>query len=59
MLQKRIICQKCEYYFVTWESNQPHGCNAYGFKSKAIPSVVVKNSSGQQCHFFKQKEKNN
>ena len=59
MLEKRIICQKCEHYFVTWQSNQPHGCNAYGFKSKTIPSVVVKNSSGKQCHFFNLKQKNN
>lgn len=48
----RIICQKCKYYFVTWEPNKPHGCNAYGFKSKIIPSNVVKNSSSQDCNFY-------
>ncbi|MGZ5207625.1 MAG: uracil-DNA glycosylase [Sulfuricurvum sp.] len=52
---QKIICQKCTYYFVTWEANQPHGCKAYGFKSKAIPSQVVLSSSGKPCNFFELK----
>lgn len=55
----RIICQKCVHYYVTWEPSRPHGCRAYGFKSKFLPSVVVKNSSGSECNFFKQKNNNN
>ncbi|RXJ99890.1 uracil-DNA glycosylase [Arcobacter sp. CECT 8989] len=51
----RIVCQKCIHYFVTWQQNKPHGCKAYGFKSKIIPSVVVKNSSGLPCSFFQLK----
>lgn len=51
----RIYCQKCIHYFVTWEPQKPHGCNAYGFKSKIIPSQVVKNSSGAECSLFKLK----
>jgi len=54
-MQKRIVCQRCINYFVTWEPNKPHGCKVYGFKSKTIPSVVVKNSSGDDCNFFQQK----
>jgi len=46
---QKIICQKCIYYFVTWEANQPHGCKAYGFKAKMIPSMVVQSSSGAPC----------
>ena len=56
-MQNRIICQKCIYYFVTWETNQPHGCKSYGFKSKYLPSIVVKNSSGHACNFFVEKNK--
>jgi hypothetical protein len=51
-MNNRIICQKCLYYFVTWEPNKPHGCKAYGFKSQTIPSMVVKNSSGHPCNFY-------
>ncbi|MGM0519706.1 MAG: uracil-DNA glycosylase [Campylobacterota bacterium] len=54
-MKMRIICQKCVYYYVTWEKQNPHGCKAYGFKSKLIPSRVVKNSSGHDCNFYVQK----
>jgi len=50
-MNTRIICQKCTYYYVTWQTNQPHGCKAYGFKSKQIPSIVVRQSSGTACIF--------
>jgi len=53
--KKRIICQRCQYYYVTWQSNQPHGCKAYGFKSKQLPSIVVKQSSGSVCNFYSKK----
>ncbi|MDX9813612.1 MAG: uracil-DNA glycosylase [Sulfurimonas sp.] len=52
---KRVNCFKCEYYFVTWEASRPHGCKAYGFKSKIIPSMVVFQSSGTPCSLFKPK----
>jgi len=58
MCKERIICQKCIYYYVTWEKNQPHGCNAYGFKSQLIPSVLVKRTSKLDCNFYdKSKQK--
>ncbi|XPV70302.1 MAG: uracil-DNA glycosylase [Halarcobacter sp.] len=56
-MTQRIVCQRCIYYFVTWQPMKPHGCKAYGFKSKQLPSVVVKNSSGIDCTFFQQKNK--
>ncbi|WP_345980563.1 uracil-DNA glycosylase [Sulfurimonas sp. HSL3-2] len=49
---QRINCRRCAYYYVTWNAAQPHGCKAYGFKSKMIPSLVVKQSSGADCSFF-------
>lgn len=51
-MENRVVCQKCVYYFVTWEANQPHGCKAYGFKSFFVPSVTVKRASGVECNFF-------
>ena len=51
----RIVCQKCKYYYVTWIQAQPHGCKAYGFKSRKIPSMVVKQSSGENCKFYESK----
>jgi len=56
-MNERIICQKCINYYVTWEQGNPHGCKAYGFKSKVIPSMVVKRSSGIDCTLYKQKQR--
>lgn len=58
-MELKIICQKCKYYYVTWEKSNPHGCKAYGFKSKIIPSVIVKRTSGDDCNFFEKKNLNN
>lgn len=58
-MNQRIICQKCKYYFVTWEVHKPHGCNAYNFKSKLLPSQIVLQSSGIKCSFYKQKQSAN
>lgn len=54
---QRINCRRCQYYFVTWEAAQPHGCKAYGFKSKQLPSQAVQASSGLPCSFFTEKAK--
>jgi len=40
---------------VTWDKIAPHGCRAYGFKSKAMPNFVVKQNSGEECLSFKDK----
>jgi len=52
---ERIVCQKCEYYHVTWDKNKPHGCKFFGFKSKILPSMEVRNNSGINCNNFKLK----
>ncbi|MEA3354707.1 MAG: uracil-DNA glycosylase [Campylobacterota bacterium] len=57
-MSKRIVCQKCKHYYVTWDSAKPHGCRAYGFKSKAVPSLVVKQSSNISCSFYEPKNNN-
>ena len=52
----RIDCFKCQYFRVTWDQNNPRGCNAYGFKTKQLPSTVVKQSSGMDCMKFYPKQ---
>jgi len=53
---KKINCKRCKYYYVTWEAVHPHGCKAFGFKSKMIPSQEVRNSSGKDCGLYKEKK---
>jgi len=57
MVNNRISCHKCKYYYVTWEKKHPHGCRAMGFKSKIMPSLVVFQSSGSSCKYYSPKKK--
>jgi hypothetical protein len=42
-------CTSCKHHFVTYESQWPHGCRAFEFKSKQLPRITVRQSSGQEC----------
>lgn len=55
-----VMCHKCKHYYVTWDKHFPHGCAAIGFKSRQIPNIVVRNSSGGvKCLVFKPKQTKN
>ena len=49
------VCVHCVHYFVTYEPGTPHGCRYFGMKSRMVPSLVVKNESGQHCAAFERK----
>lgn len=53
----RPNCIKCVYYYVTWDYSRPHGCKYFGFKSKALPSIVVYKNSHNHCQAFIDKTK--
>lgn len=48
-------CHDCENFFVTWDNKAPMGCKSFGFKGKQLPSLVVLQSTGQQCCYFRDK----
>lgn len=50
---KRVpACSRCRFYFVTWDREAPHGCRAFGFKSRKRPSWEVYRTSGAHCKLF-------
>ncbi len=51
----KINCYRCVHFFITYQQSQPYGCRAYGFKSKAMPSIVVQQSSNVPCGAFTEK----
>ena len=53
----RRLCIGCAHFFVTWEREVPYGCEAYGFKSKKTPSMVVYESSGAKCQLYVRRKK--
>ena len=55
-VEMAVDCHRCEYYYVTWEERTPHGCRAMGFKSRRLPSLVVRETTpGMDCLKFKRK----
>nr|NJM03170.1 uracil-DNA glycosylase [Desulfobacula sp.] len=52
---ERRNCFKCQFFYITWDPQHPNGCRAMGFKTKSLPSVVVFQSSGKPCAFYKEK----
>ncbi|KAB3524441.1 uracil-DNA glycosylase [Alkaliphilus serpentinus] len=51
-----INCNKCKYFYITWEAYQPKGCHYFGFKSKKLPSLVVLETSGKECQAYRSKD---
>ena len=55
MMNKRIFCHGCEYFFVTYRIKRPWGCKKFGFMSKFIPSLEVFSTTGMECAYKKEK----
>jgi hypothetical protein len=53
----RIACMRCVHYQATFDPKAPRGCKLYNFKSFSMPSVLVKQSTGQDCQSFEEKVK--
>ena len=50
--QNRAICQKCRFFYVTWDRSFPYGCRSMGFKGKIMPYLMVFQASGKPCMAF-------
>lgn len=48
-MQGKIVCNRCRFFYTTWEPAHPYGCRAHGFKSPRPPSEIVRQASGQDC----------
>jgi hypothetical protein len=46
------LCRLCRHSYITYETGMPYGCKAFGFKSARICSLVVFESTGQDCSGF-------
>ena len=56
---KKPICIRCIYFYLTYDYAKPYGCKAMGFKSKMSPAMVVLQSSGIQCELYTPKDSSN
>nr|WP_124068833.1 uracil-DNA glycosylase [Filibacter tadaridae] len=51
-----VNCFECRHFYVTWDPQNPRGCRAHGFKTRELPSAVVKRSSGMDCLLVERKK---
>ena len=59
MKEKSIHCLRCVHYYSTHDPALPRGCRQYRFKTKNIPSIIVKKETGEDClSYTKRKLKN-
>lgn len=50
-----VNCRNCAHFYITWDQRHPYGCKMMGFKTRRLPCMLVKDSSGMDCQAFKQK----
>ena len=48
---------KCKHYHVTFDVSAPRGCKLYQFKSTTMPYILVRQSTGKDCHSFEERTK--
>ena len=48
-------CNGCIFYYITHIQQRPYGCKKFGFLSKNLPYLVVKQSSGTECAYYTSK----
>jgi len=56
---EKINCFQCVYFAVTWEPAFPKTCRLFGFKSVAMPSATVYETTGTACMGFVKKPAKN
>ncbi|MEW6220324.1 MAG: uracil-DNA glycosylase [Thermodesulfobacteriota bacterium] len=54
---QRVSCMHCQHFYITHEVSFPYGCRVMAFKSRQLPSITVRASSGMACQLFLPKKK--
>jgi hypothetical protein len=53
-----LDCHHCIHYYVTWDENFPHGCQAMKFKSWRYPGDEVRMVfNGKDCLLYAPKKR--
>ena len=55
-LNKRVKCNRCVYFYITYKKERPWGCKKFGFISKFIPAIEVFSTTGIECAYRKAKD---
>lgn len=44
-----VRCFGCVHLVTTYERRMPYACRLMGIKSRRLPSIEVRNASGEEC----------
>ena len=50
-------CVGCTYYFITYDTSFPYGCQLLGFKSRRQPVQEVIEATGKGCEGYSPRPK--
>ena len=53
---RRLGCNDCAHFYITWDKRFPYGCSAMRFMSAKLPSQDVLEVEGRDCLSFQNKE---
>ncbi len=53
---KKVTCQGCKFFYVSYRLYKPWGCKKFGFISKNLPYQVVFSTTGIECAFKTEKK---
>jgi hypothetical protein len=54
-IEQNPNCLKCAHFAVTWDASFPRSCTLFGFKTRTLPSVEVRKSTGNPCPAYNEK----
>ena len=56
--KKLVVCNGCQYFYVTYKKERPWGCKKFGFISKYLPAREVFSTTGIECAYRSEKISN-
>ena len=51
----RVACFGCAHLVTTYDRAMPYACRLFGLKSRRLPSIEVRDQSGEDCKGFERR----
>lgn len=52
----RVSCFGCVHLVTTYDRAMPYACRLFGLKSRRLPSIEVREESGEDCKGYERRE---
>ncbi|MEZ5978313.1 MAG: uracil-DNA glycosylase [Planctomycetota bacterium] len=54
---RTVTCFGCRHLVTTYDRRWPYGCRLFDVKSRVLPSIEVRELSGEECRGYEVREK--